>query len=527
MIGTSFSQLIFIRICIFLLKYGSVLCALGSAVLAAAHGKHALTRPLGLVLIGYALLDLLYAVFIYMPYNRRLADEAQHPPPLPSPERRAVFLRCIDHVADLDRYLQLWFLGADESEIRRDNVRDFLLWAFFDRPPGQESDEEVAEAEEFIDIIEQKSGRKLQPGRGRAQSLRLTLDPIVPQYRGFVWFVIVGIVDLITHCHLARSGFRYHAQPTSSPFSVIPPRVQSLTTQQKSASKHLGYWHRPHTAKDRLPVLFLHGIGIGLWPYTSFLSSIPQGEECEGDIGVLAVEILPVSFRLTRAPLSRLELLEELKVILNAHGWDKFVLTSHSYGSVLVTHMLRSEDLGPRVDSVVLVDPVSIMLHLPDVAYNFTRRRPRRANEWQLWYFACTDPGVAYALGRHFFWKENIVWKGELLGVDEAEGLDRTAAPCDDRRRVAVCLAGRDLIVDTFAVAQYLAGDQEWLPPRGTDAALARYASQVGNPTTKHGQLTRDGIEILWFDDLDHQQVFEQKPTRDEICDVVRRYCRR
>lgn len=526
MIGTSFRQLIFIRICIFLLKYGSVLCALGSAVLAAAHGKHALTRPPGLVLIGYALLDLLYAVFIYMPYNRRLADEAKHPPSLPSYERRAVFLRCIDHVADLGRYLQLWFLGADESEIRRDNVRDFVLWAFFDRAPGQESDEEAAEAEAFIDIIEQKSGRKLQPGRGRAESLRLTLDPIVPQYRSFIWFVIVGIVDLTTHCQLAQSGFQYHAQSASNLFSVIPPRVQSLKTQQKSPSKHLGYWHRPHTAKDRLPVLFLHGIGIGLWPYTSFLSSIPQDEDCQGGIGVLAVEILPVSFRLTRAPLSRLELLEELKVILDAHGWDKFVLTSHSYGSVLVTHMLRSEDLGPRVDSVVLVDPVSIMLHLPDVAYNFTRRRPRRANEWQLWYFACTDPGVAYALGRHFFWKENIVWKEELLGVDRVGAYDRTTAPGHKRRRVAVCLAGRDLIVDTFAVAQYLAGDEEWLPPRGADAALARHASQAENHTTKHGYLTQDGIEILWFDDLDHQQVYEQKKTRDKICDVVRRYCR-
>ena len=41
------------------------------------------------------------------------------------------------------------------------------------------------------------------------------------------------------------------------------------------------------------------------------------------------------------------------------------------YGSVIVTHLLRDPEVSSSIASLVLVDPVSILLHLPDVAYNF------------------------------------------------------------------------------------------------------------------------------------------------------------
>ncbi|KAI0244982.1 hypothetical protein BJV78DRAFT_1287169 [Lactifluus subvellereus] len=38
--------------------------------------------------------------------------------------------------------------------------------------------------------------------------------------------------------------------------------------------------------------------------------------------------------------------------------------------------------------ATLLIDPIPFLLHYPTVAYNFVYRQPRRANEWQLWYFA-------------------------------------------------------------------------------------------------------------------------------------------
>ncbi|OTA89094.1 hypothetical protein M434DRAFT_23531 [Hypoxylon sp. CO27-5] len=515
MIGTSLPEYIFIRICIFLVQYTTPLCIACLALLAVAHGDWAaaLFHPLGIALSAFCVADVLYAVFIYIPHNRRLKEEAKHPPPLAREERRALFQRCLANVPDGRRYLQMWFLGAEEPEIRRDNVRDFILWAFFDRWPGEESEDDNIELDGYIEDIEKLLGRKLEPGRGKAESLRLTLDEVETRYRSVAWYFVVGMVDFVSHCQLSRSGFHYHAQSPSTLLSVIPPRLQNLFTRRHSVSGGLSYWHRPHTATDKLPVLFLHGIGVGLYTYVPFLTRLNSesgDEHGQGQIGIIAIEILPISFRLTGAPLSRLEFLRQIATILDAHGWDRFVLVSHSYGSALASHMLRSENLADRIASAVLVDPVTILLHLPNVAYNFTRRRPRAANQWQLWYFASMDPGVAYCLGRNFFWKENIVWKEELVG-----------------RKVAVCLAERDLIVDTLMVAQYLRADGDgWVIPNPADRGNANSKEwPMEHDRWGNGYFTRDGIELLWFRGLDHAQVFDSKENQDRLISVIRRYC--
>ncbi|KAI5864954.1 hypothetical protein GGS23DRAFT_470422 [Durotheca rogersii] len=573
MLGTSTPEYIFIRVCIFLVQYTTPVCLALLALLAALRNRSAATppslllspsNPLDAALVAYVIADLLYAAFVFAPRARRLGDSAAaaaaaNLSPRQREERRALFHRCLAHVPDIRRYMQMWFLGADEAEIRRDNVRDFLLWAFFDRAPsgragggGREEDEDEDELGEYIAALEQRLGRKFGPGRGQAEGLRLTLDKVETRYRSVGWYLVVGLVDLVTHCRLAWSGFHYYAQPGSRVLSVVPPRLQDVCARRRSVAAGLTYWYRPHTATDKLPVVFLHGIGIGLYTYVPFLSrlnssgaageaAVEGGEGTEGQIGIIAIEMLPISFRLTDVPLAKPEFLRQVATILEAHGWDRFVLVSHSYGTVLATHMLRAEGLAGRIASVVLIDPVTILLHLPDVAYNFTRRKPKRANEWQLWYFASMDPGVARCLGRHFLWKDNIVWKEELVGsarglqsVDDAGGGvgvdDRgTRATGQRPRKVAVCLAERDLIVDTLTVVQYLAAnDDGWLTPGPADEEGS--TGSVGRPEERDGwasgnHLTCEGIELLWFWGLDHAQVFDSKQNRDRLCRVVRRYC--
>jgi pimeloyl-ACP methyl ester carboxylesterase len=331
-----------------------------------------------------------------------------------------------------------------------------------------------------------------------------------------LWFVIIGGVDFVAHCQFTWYGFQHHAMPISSVFSVIPPRLQSIFARHRSPSNELSYWYRPHTAVDKLPVVFLHGIGVGLWTYVPFLAKL-NNTTCESDqIGVIAVEILPISFRLTKAPLEKLDFLGQMEVILESHGWDKFVVATHSYGSVLGTHMIKSPVFGPRIEAIVLTDPVSIMLHQPDVAYNFTRRKPRHGNEWQLWYFASMDPGVAHALGRHFFWRENIIWKEELLNLPEASTSDSPVGAHGKQRKVAVSLSGCDLIVDTFTVAQYLAEGEDWIPGK---------AGAYGQTQSSTSHLTKDGIEVLWFPKLDHAQIFDNPKDQERVCSVLRQYC--
>jgi len=166
--------------------------------------------------------------------------------------------------------------------------------------------------------------------------------------------------------------FQFHSASYINAISVFPPRPLTLIGRDRSSAERVTYWYRPHTSQTKLPVLFLHGIGIGLYPYVNFLSELyKQSKDIDGEVGIIAVEILPVSFRIAGAALAKEELCKQLLAILNYHQFEEFVLVSHSYGSIITTHLLHTSELSRRIASVILVDPVSILLHLPDVAYNF------------------------------------------------------------------------------------------------------------------------------------------------------------
>lgn len=291
-------------------------------------------------------------------------------------------------------------------------------------------------------------------------------------------------------------------------------------------------------------MVFIHGIGIGLYPYTNFLKELNSNTGIESpdpneQVGIIAIEIMPVSFRITHNALGRQEICAEIDQIVSHHFPDqKFILVSHSYGTVISTHLLKTPSIAERIGPVVLIDPVSILLHLPDVAFNFTRRQPKRANEHQLYYFASMDMGVSHTLARHFFWNENVLWKKDL-----------------GSRKVTVSLGGRDLIVDTEAVGRYLSSNEPVKPGyengfmngNGHDAILIDLESddELGSRMRMRGGEGSEfdggeeeheeewkcrpwkgtGIDVLWFNDLDHAQVFDKKSTRRRLIRAIHEYC--
>lgn len=334
----------------------------------------------------------------------------------------------------------------------------------------------------------------------------------------------VGIVDCLAYSKLQWLGFHFHRLSIVSFFTLFPFRPVSLATRYCSRANHLSYWHRPHTSTARLPVLFVHGIGIGLYPYVDFLSDInsfanDQSNSRDGDVGILAIEIMPISFRITHSALNNDELCAELRQILTEHNYDRFVLVSHSYGSVISTSIMADTMLRPKVASALFVDPVSFLLHTPDVAYNFTVRQPQHANEWQLWYFASKDPSIAHALGRRFFWSQNVIWRKDVKDF------------VNEGKRLTVSLAGKDLIVNTEAVGRYLANISDNEEERCGSGAVEDNKHCISQRSTgdawKEKKWEGNGLDVLWFDQLDHGQVFDKNMMRARLVGVVQRYCER
>ena len=180
------------------------------------------------------------------------------------------------------------------------------------------------------------------------------------------------------------------------------------------------------------------------------------------------------------------------------------------YGSGIAANMLRDEETAGYVKSAILMDPISFMLHLPHVAYNFvsiqpqahsmrfltvpqTRRKPSSASEHMLHYFSSQDMMISHTLARRFFWTEFILFKEDLpSGVP-----------------VLVILSGRDIIVPTKDVWNYL-----------TDAT--NLEETESDATGDYAEWTDGEMKVLWFGGLNHAGLFNTKGARRA---VVRQIC--
>lgn len=100
--------------------------------------------------------------------------------------------------------------------------------------------------------------------------------------------------------------------------------------------------------------------------------------------------------------------------------------------------------------------------------------------------------GVSHTLFRRFYWADNILWKEDI-----------------QNHRVAVVLAGKDLIVDTKAVGAYLTGANNWI---------------LETEGWKDGVWKGDGLDVLWFQELDHGQVFERNVIRGRLVEIARTF---
>jgi pimeloyl-ACP methyl ester carboxylesterase len=435
----------------------------------------------------WTLAEVAFYFFVHVPYRKHLQHPAKHPPASSREKRQKLFQHCQETIEKPESYLRKWFLGSPLEDIKKDNLKEFYLWAFFNRggDPGQD-DEEL---EHYIAATEEWLGRRFEDGRGNAVCLRLTLDEVKMLHRSLLWYWCVGFVDCLSCIRFWYHGFHPHRTALVSFFRLFPWRPLALLSRRISPARHLSYWHRPHTSTSKLPILFVHGIGIGLYPYIDFLAELNEQGEYDNQIGIIAVEIMPISFRITHSMLEKDVLCSEIHEIIRKHGWSDFVLVSHSYGSAISTHLVNYKPIAEQISAVVLIDPITFLLHLPDVAYNFTIRKPKAANEHQLYYFASMDMGVSHALSRCFFWSENILWKEEL-----------------NDRPVTVSLASNDLIVNTASVRRYL-------------------ETSGGKMTSNEKSRHQSGIEVIWNDGIDHAQVFDTARRRRRVIDAIRGHC--
>jgi hypothetical protein len=92
-------------------------------------------------------------------------------------------------VPNLEKYLCRWLMVSEVECIKRDNVKDFIRWAFF-RPGYRHAQDQQneAEIETYTTEIEKLIGRKLSPGRIDVKGLGQLLNEAGGSYRSLLWY---------------------------------------------------------------------------------------------------------------------------------------------------------------------------------------------------------------------------------------------------------------------------------------------------------------------------------------------------
>ncbi|KAF5621973.1 ribose-phosphate pyrophosphokinase [Fusarium sp. NRRL 52700] len=452
MAGTSLWDYIFMRTSIFVLH----LIAPLSIVVSLALSLAPLPFPIPWLLKAWFILEALFYIVIYLPLNSHLQKPANHPAAPCRADRQRLFQQCHDNIPDAGQYLRRWFRDAPEHEIKRENVKDFFRWGFLNMEHCDSTYDD--ELEEYIEKLEDLLGKRLEPGRGDAKCLRMTLDKVEMLHRSLTWYLLSPKINLpiLHHFSAPASKSNYALQISRRGAHLLAP----ATYVKNKATHSLHPWHRPDSA--------------------------------DGDVGIIAVEILSVSSRITGSAMLKEEMCEEIHRILSSHGWGNCVLVSHSYGSVVAAQLLRNPKTSISIGPVMFIDPVSFLLHLPDVAYNFICRRPSETKEHLLSYFGSKDIGIAHTLFRRFFWADNLLWKEDLQD-----------------RPTSVALASRDSIIDTKSIQAYLVGSKDW----------------AQNPDKDTGESLSNGkLDVIWFEGLDHGQALDHKTTRLRLVEAVRAF---
>ena len=78
-----------------------------------------------------------------------------------------------------------------------------------------------------------------------------------------------------------------------------------------------------------------------------------------------------------------------------------------------------------------------------------------------------------------------------------------------------MALGGNDLIVNTKVIRAYMTGGDDWILS----------SAGGGDEGWNGGDWKGDGLDVLWFPDFHHGQVFDSKGTRRRLVDTVRRFC--
>lgn len=161
-------------------------------------------------------------------------------------------------------------------------------------------------------------------------------------------------------------------------------------------------------ATDKTPIVFVHGIGIGLIMYIPLIDALLETKR-----PLFFPEIPYVSaFRPWQSPNSVLQpavVCNTMSAMLAYHGYLKGAWSGHSFGTSWVSYMCK---YAPHaVAALLFLDPVCFCLHAPRLTKSFVYMP---ADPGTISYFVRTDLMVNWTIQRAFPWSWIVLFEEQI-----------------------------------------------------------------------------------------------------------------
>lgn len=375
------------------------------------------------------------------------SDDEEHGYRPGSPEENITTLDVNDPRAiDFRNYLRTWFGKVPWSSIRKQEMYSWLYWSIYnDRFCALDTIPECRRKilEEVLCLLEQRAGAKIPEGSSDScKPHLLTLDPIQISWRPFFWYVCVAAGN-----QLIRRGFRSRWNAQIKVYNGL----EYILRVPESWSP---------TSGPR-PIVFLHGLGLGISQYKILVSHIMEAMPNHPVLVPLFPHVSQEIFHPRYLkPMGRHEAADCIAGLLRELGWvapceedsekedaeesktpSGVTLLSHSNGSFIHAWILKAyPEMATRS---CFVDPVTFCSWEGDVCYNFIYRPATNGIELMMKYFVGMELGVANYLQRHFDWSSNSLWYEEIPNAR-------------DPSKTMFFLGGKDAIVSAERVRRYL-----------------------------------------------------------------------
>ncbi|KAF8913969.1 hypothetical protein CPB84DRAFT_1758047 [Gymnopilus junonius] len=372
---------------------------------------------------------------------------------------------------DFRHCMRTWFRNVPWSSVKLLEMQKWLYWAMYnaDLPPLDQLPEAHRQAlDDSVGLIQKRLGCKIEEGSNpKVIPIRLTIDRTNVLWRPLIFYALMGSMNWVLGSFYKRYWNIHYGHSNGLEYILRMPAKWNPDTSPR-------------------PIVFIHGLGLGLLQYHSFISHLlkkfpdrpilillqpqisqnffhphflkpPSRHEMADRLAGLLQELGWVSLRETKR--ATVEYEEEKEVASSLLGDPRrgVTLLSHSNGTYVHAWVLKC--YPNIVARSCFIDPVTFCSWEGDVCYNFFYRTCTTGMELIIRYFVGTELGVVNLVQRHFCWTSNSLWFEEIPNAT-------------DFQKTLFLLGGKDSIVHSERVKRYLVShgvrENLWYDPEGT-----------------------------------------------------------